>query len=245
MDYWNDIMQDDLYVIASDGWEIGKVPGRKIKSTKNKGVVTHKPIEGIEGIESKLISSELLIEKYFKTEYQAILDKEAKTEEVKAKMEELEEENNGDNGDTFQDCRGGKGAITKGALETCIKVNKDKESFKVELKIWNEYLDLFKEEAKIKNEAKEERKKLEKLVWEKYKTLSMDEIQQIVLDMKWLGNVKAAINTEMESISQRLTTRIKELGERYDTKLGDLASETQSLESKVSEHLKKMGLAWS
>jgi len=245
MDYWNDIMQDDLYVIASDGWEIGKVPGRKIKSTKNKGVVTHKPIEGIEGIESKLISSELLIEKYFKTEYQAILDKEAKTEEVKAKMEELEEENNGDNGDTFQDCRGGKGAITKGALETCIKDNKDKESFKVELKIWNEYLDLFKEEAKIKNEAKEERKKLEKLVWEKYKTLSMDEIQQIVLDLKWLGNVKAAINTEMESISQRLTTRIKELGERYDTKLGDLASDTQSLESKVSEHLQKMGLVWS
>lgn len=245
MDYWNDIMQDDLYVIASDGWEIGKVPGRKIKSTKNKGVVTHKPIEGIEGIESKLISSELLIEKYFKNEYQAILNKEAKTEEVKAKMEELEEENNGDNGDTFQDCRGGKGAITKGALESCIKDNKDKESFKVELKIWNEYLDLFKEEAKIKNEAKEERKKLEKLVWEKYKTLSMDEIQQIVLDLKWLGNVKAAINTEMDSISQRLTTRIKELGERYDTKLGALASETQSLESKVSEHLQKMGLVWS
>lgn len=245
MDYWNDIMQDDLYVIASDGWEIGKVPGRKIKSTKNKGVVTHKPIEGIEGIESKLISSELLIEKYFKTEYQAILDKEAKTEEVKAKMEELEEENNGDNGDTFQDCRGGKGAITKGALESCIKDNKDKESFKVELKIWNEYLDLFKEEAKIKNEAKEERKKLEKLVWEKYKTLSMDEIQQIVLDLKWLGTVKAAINTEMDSISQRLTTRIKELGVRYDSKLGDLTSETQSLESKVSEHLKKMGLVWN
>lgn len=245
MDYWNDIMQDDLYVIASDGWEIGKVPGRKIKSTKNKGVVTHKPIEGIEGIESKLISSELLIEKYFKTEYQAILDKEAKTEEVKAKMEELEEENNGDNGDTFQDCRGGKGAITKGALESCIKDNKDKESFKVELKIWNEYLDLFKEEAKIKNEAKEERKKLEKLVWEKYKTLSMDEIQQIVLDLKWLGTVKAAINTEMDSISQRLTTRIKELGERYDSKLGEITLETHSLESKVAEHLQKMGLEWN
>lgn len=245
MDYWNNIMQDDLYVIASDGWEIGKVPGRKIKSTKNKGVVTHKPIEGIEGIESKLISSELLIEKYFKNEYQAILNKEAKTEEVKAKMEELEEENNGDNGDTFQDCRGGKGAITKGALESCIKNNKDKESFKVELKIWKEYLDLFKEEAKIKNEAKEERKKLEKQIWEKYKTLSMDEIQQIVLDLKWLGNVKAAINTEMDSISQRLTTRIKELGERYDTKLGELTAETHSLESKVSEHLQKMGLVWN
>ena len=200
MDYWNDIMQDDLYVIASDGWEIGKVPGRKIKSTKNKGVVTHKPIEGIEGIESKLISSELLIEKYFKTEYQAILDKEAKTEDVKAKMEELEEENNGDDGDLFEPCRGKNGKVSKTEINAAIKKFKDNKDYINELNLWKEYLTLFEEEAKIKKEAKEEREKLEKQIWEKYKTLSMDEIQQIVLDLKWLGNVKAAINTEMDSI---------------------------------------------
>jgi type I restriction enzyme M protein len=245
MDYWNDIMQDDLYVIAADGWETGKVPGRKIKSTKNKGVVTHKPIEGIEGIESKLISSELIIAEYFKTEYQAILDKEAKTEDVKAKMEELEEENNGDDGDLFEPCRGKNGKVSKTEINAAIKKFKDNKDYINELNLWKEYLTLFEEEAKIKKEAKEEREKLEKQIWEKYKTLSMDEIQQIVLDLKWLGTVKAAINTEMDSISQRLTTRIKELGERYDTKLGELASETNSLESKVAEHLQKMGLVWS
>ena len=52
-----------------------------------KGKVTKKDIEGLEGIESKLIPSELIIDKFFKDEYQAIVDKEAKTEEVKAQME--------------------------------------------------------------------------------------------------------------------------------------------------------------
>jgi hypothetical protein len=35
------------------------------------------------------------------------------------------------------------------------------------------------------------------------------------------------------------------LGERYDNKLGSLATETEALEARVAEHLQKMGLAWS
>jgi type I restriction enzyme M protein len=245
MDYWNEIMQDDIYVIASDGWEAGKLPGRKVKTTKNKGTITKKDIEGIEGIESKLIPSDLIIEQFFKAEYQTILNKEAKTEEVKAKMEELEDENNGDDGDLFEPCRGKNGKVSKTEITNAIKKYKDNKDYTNELKLWKEYLALFEEEAKIKKEAKEERQKLETKIWVKYKALSMDEIQQIVLDLKWLGTVKEAINTEMDAINQRLTTRIKELGERYDNKLSSLATETETLESKVAEHLQKMGLVWS
>lgn len=245
LDYWNETMQDDLYVIAAEGWEVGKVPGRKIKTTKAKGKVTKKDIQGIEGIESKLIPSELIVEKYFKAEYQAILDKEAKTEEVKTQMEELEEANNGDDGDAFENCRGGKGTITKGALETCIKKYKENKDYVDELKLWNEYLDLFKEEAKIKKEAKEERKKLEKVIWDKYKTLSIDEIKEIVLDLKWLGTIKEFINSEMDVVNQRLTGRIKEIAERYEFALGALDLSSKKLEEKVSAHLEKMGLIWS
>jgi type I restriction enzyme M protein len=245
MDYWNEIMQDDLYVIAADGWEAGKQPGRKVKTTKNKGNVTKKDIEGIEGIESKLIPSDLIIEQFFKTEYQTILNKEAKTEEVKAKMEELEDENNGDDGDLFEPCRGKNGKVSKTEITNAIKKYKDNKDYTNELKLWKEYLVLFEEEAKIKKEAKEERKKLEKTVWEKYKTLTMDEIQQIVLDLKWLGTVKEAINTEMDAINQRLTGRIKEIVERYEYTLGSLDQTTNELEEKVNGHLVKMGLVWS
>jgi type I restriction enzyme M protein len=65
------------------------------------------------------------------------------------------------------------------------------------------------------------------------------------VDDKWLTSIKFDIQTEIDGISQRLTTRIKELGERYDNKLGSLAIETETLESIVAEHLQKMGLVWS
>jgi type I restriction enzyme M protein len=45
----------------------------------------------------------------------------------------------------------------------------------------------------------------------------------------------------MQRISQRLTQRIKELGERYDQPLPGLSNEVNQWEAKVSEHLVKMG----
>ena len=245
MDYWNEIMQDDLYVIAAEGWEVGKVPGRKIKTTKAKGKVTKKDIEGLEGIESKLIPSELIIDKFFNDEYQAIVDKEAKTEVVKTQMEELEEANNGEDGDLFKTCRGKNGNISKTEIISSIKKFKENKDYTKELEIWNEYLVFFEEEAKIKKEAKEERKKLELIVWAKYKTLTMDEIQQIVLDLKWLGTLNEAVNTEMNAINQRLTGRIKEIADRYEFTLGSIDNTAKKLEGKVSAHLEKMGLVWS
>jgi type I restriction enzyme M protein len=48
----------------------------------------------------------------------------------------------------------------------------------------------------------------------------------------------------MERISQRLTQRIKELAERYDTPLPQQTVEVAELEAKVSAHLQKMGFVW-
>jgi type I restriction enzyme M protein len=53
------------------------------------------------------------------------------------------------------------------------------------------------------------------------------------------------IQSEIDSISQRLTSRIKDLAGRYGSKLGTLATETENLEAKVATHLEKMGLVWS
>jgi len=48
----------------------------------------------------------------------------------------------------------------------------------------------------------------------------------------------------MESISQRLTQRIKELAERYETPLPKQNSEVAKLEERVNAHLQKMGFVW-
>lgn len=48
----------------------------------------------------------------------------------------------------------------------------------------------------------------------------------------------------MDRISQRLTQRIKELGERYDLSLSVLSSEVEILTKRVEGHLQNMGMIW-
>jgi type I restriction enzyme M protein len=49
----------------------------------------------------------------------------------------------------------------------------------------------------------------------------------------------------MDRISQRLTQRIKELAERYETPLPQQNQQVAALEQAVNAHLHKMGFAWS
>ena len=70
MSYWSDVMQDDVYVIAQDGWQAN----------------------------SDLIPPQLLIKRYFMTEQQQIEQLEAARDEIMRKMEELEEEHGGEGG---------------------------------------------------------------------------------------------------------------------------------------------------
>ena len=45
----------------------------------------------------------------------------------------------------------------------------------------------------------------------------------------------------MDRVSQQLTHRVKELAERYEIPLPQIASSVAELEAKVSRHLEKMG----
>jgi len=48
----------------------------------------------------------------------------------------------------------------------------------------------------------------------------------------------------MDRISQQLTSRVRELAERYDRPLPMMAEGVTELESKVYGHLERMGFAW-
>jgi type I restriction enzyme M protein len=66
-----------------------------------------------------------------------------------------------------------------------------------------------------------------------------------VVDDKWLAALDAAVHGEMDSVSQRLTQRVKDLAERYETTLPRMASRVAELETKVNSHLEKMGFSWT
>ena len=50
------------------------------------------------------------------------------------------------------------------------------------------------------------------------------------------------MRSELDHVSQTLTSRILELAQRYETPLPKLTEEVDNLTTKVEEHLKKMGV---
>ncbi|MCP4372349.1 MAG: type I restriction endonuclease, partial [Deltaproteobacteria bacterium] len=63
----------------------------------------------------------------------------------------------------------------------------------------------------------------------------------IVVDKKWMHSMEQRIRSEMDNISHRLTQRINELAERYETPLPQMEHEVNELTAKVDEHLERMG----
>jgi len=58
---------------------------------------------------------------------------------------------------------------------------------------------------------------------------------------KWLATIAAAVQGELDRVSQTLTGRIRQLAERYAMPLPQIIGEVAALETKVAGHLAKMG----
>ena len=60
-----------------------------------------------------------------------------------------------------------------------------------------------------------------------------------------MATIEQDIKTEVERICQRLSQRTKELSERYENTLSDISGKVTESETKVREHLVKMGFDFS
>ena len=245
MTYWSDVMQDDVYVISDDGWKAGREVYRILKSSKDKnGKTKEKEIEGMEGIESKLLKPSLIINRYFISEKNAIEKLESQRDTLIMQLEEMEEEHGGEEG-LMADAKNDKDKITTSSVKERLKKIKNSKEDIEEQKILEAYLKIMDLLFELNKQIKEKQQALETTVWKKYEKLLEDEIKVLAVDDKWIKIMDDAIHTEMQRISQRLTQRIKELADRYETPLPVQLVEVKILEEKVNAHLAKMGFVWN
>ena len=107
------------------------------------------------------------------------------------------------------------------------------------------YLDQLEEQSVLKSKVKEADAALDQLAYDKYPQLNVDEIKTLVVDDKWLATIAISVQGELDRVSQTLTTRIRQLAERYDTPLPKLVDKVTDLSARVEEHLKRMGAVWN
>lgn len=233
MDYWAGTMQDDCYLIAADGWVAR--PARIIETDK-KGKKKDK------GWACDLIPKSLIVARYFAKEQTAIEATQAELEAATASLAELEEEHGGEDGFFGALDKIAKAEINARLKEIKTQVN-DGDA-KDEIPVLKHWLELADAETALKRAVREQEAALDTLAYEQYPKLSDAEIKTLVVDEKWMGYLSAAVQGELDRVSQTLTGRLRELAERYAIPLPQLTDEVATLAARVEEHLRKMGAVW-
>jgi type I restriction enzyme M protein len=249
MDYWAEVMQDDCYLIADAGWKDGATPREiiQIKDKNNKLVWPEKEDfkKGKRRFKSDLIPADLLIARYFTEERDAIAALEADLAGVEQQLDEMVEEHTGEDGlmiEANEASDGEPAKVSAKSIKAALKKigdDPDEAEARQTLEAYSALLDL---KDKTKKKLKAAQDDLETQVGEKYPKLTLEEIKALVVDDKWLTTISTAVQGELDRVSQTLTSRIRQLADRYAAPLPQIVDEVEQLAAKVAAHLEKMGV---
>ena len=235
MGYWEKVMQDDVYLIAADGW---------VKAAKPRDIIQDKRMKETPDLVIKkneykmdLIPPALIVARYFANEQAAI--KMLKMEQAAAENElvEFAEEYTSEDG-LLTEATNTKGNIIASSVKERLKASQMEPNSKEERKV----LMLYAVFTNAASEVKKEQEALDQQVLKHYTMLTEVEIKVLVVEDKWLASIQAIITSEVERLVQALTDRVEELEERYAQRLSDLEQEVEALSVKVKKHLQKMGV---
>ena len=230
MDFWSETMQDDCYLIASEGW---KAETYRVIETDKKGKERDK------GWVCDLIPKALIVARYFSEEQAAIDQLVVELDVVTTRLSETAEEHGGEDGVFAKLDR-----VNKTSVAARLREIRDEEDAEDETAALNGWLKLNTQEVGLKKCLKNVEAVLDGLAYIKYPELSESEIKTLVVDDKWMVVLDAAIHSEMDRVSHQLTQRLKELAERYETPLSRMLDRVAKQEAKVKRNLETMGFAW-
>ena len=254
MDYWAETMQDDVYLIAADGWmEAAKPRGiiedkdKKIKETPDLTIKRKR-------YKMDLVPPILVGERFFSKERDAVESLQAEQEIAARELKEFVEEHTGEES-LLEDATDDHGKVIKGGVRDRLKAIKggvrdrlkaikgEPESNK-ERDALTRCLQLIEAETRAGKAVKEAQTALDANVLARYAKLTETEVKTLVIEDKWFASLRVTVEDEVERLTQRLAGRLIELDERYFQPLPKLEQKVEELSAKVEGNLKTMRLAW-
>jgi type I restriction enzyme M protein len=251
LDYWTETMQDDTYLIAADGWVKGAQP-REIVQVKNKDnkltwPEPHDFLKGKRRFKSDLVPASVLVARHFGAERDAIEILGTQLATLEQQLDELREENGGEEGALAEviEGDGDKQKITAKAVKARLKEIGTDPLYSEERVALEMYADLLDQQTSAKSKRKTAQEDLDKKIDARYPKLTEAEIKVLVVEDKWMARLSAVIQDELDRVSHTLTGRIQQLATRYATPLPKLTDEMATLAARVEAHLKSMGASWN
>ncbi|WP_158972058.1 type I restriction-modification system subunit M [Chachezhania sediminis] len=247
MSYWAETMQDDVFIIAHDGWEAAK----ELRTARHEYVKSKDgKKDNIKWLEeadltvnkvrlvADVIPPRLIVARFFPELQQAVDDAQAKAEELGREIEELVEEH-GAEGGLLADALTEAGKLTAASVKAR---QKSGEAEPEEAKLLKQVAKLITAETAAKKAAKEAEEALTEATLKKYPELTEEEIRSLVVDDKWLTDIADLIETEIEARTEQMTARVRVLTERYGHTLPEISQQMSDLEAKVAKHLAALGV---
>ena len=148
----------------------------EVKAGKKKGEMKDK------GWACDLIPKPYIVARYFAKEQAALYALQTELESVTAQMTELEEEHGGEES-AFSELD----KINKGEVGKRLKEIKGDPDYAEEAQILKQWARLEQRQSVLKSKIKEADAALDKLAYDQYPQLSVDEIKTLVVDDKWIA----------------------------------------------------------
>jgi len=241
-DYWEEAMQDDIYLIVGEGWRQAARPRRIVQDRKSNLKEMPDLVVKRRKYKLDLIPPALVIARYFKHEQRAIQNLEHARNSAAQELAEFIEEHTGEEG-LLNDAASDRNKITKASATARLRAIRDADASDDERQTLEQCLSLVEAESKASKAVKAAQAALDSQVLDRYAKLSKDEIKTLVVQDKWLTNIRAAIETEVHHLTQSLAARIQQIEERYARPLPELEQDVEAFSRKVEQHLAQMGVA--
>ncbi|WQU95119.1 type I restriction-modification system subunit M [Helicobacter pylori] len=235
-DYYNEVLQDDWFLLSFNGFESAKEL-RKLNPLKDKNKKANYLEEPDFVIQktyykSDLIPKHLIKQRFFEKETKELEALENALNEKEALLDEFIEEHSNEEG-LFDGLK-----INESVLKKELKNATDPEDKQI-LKTALEWLEAKNKALKMKNKAYEE---LESKAFHQYKNLEINEIKDLIIKDKWLNSLKNALENKIQKRINAFISTLNEIISSYSNSLLELDKEVKESESKVLEHLKDLGL---
>ena len=227
MNYWAEAMQDDCYMISRDGWKVS------LNETKKKST--------FEDLECELLPVSVVVGKFFAANYEAILAKRAEIEQISVEIEGFPEENpDAFDESIYEMLEKVNEANVKKAVAAQKKHSIEADARMVE--VWNQYLALCTRKKEASKEHSALVDALTEEVKKKYAAFTADGIRDLVINGKWLKEVRSRSEAENKRVCESISSQVLVLNERYAKPLPTINNEIAKLSAEVDGFLKEMGI---